>query len=192
MNLLTTDEEHCVRIRQLRKVPRVEKIIFPILVACLTPLLLSDVAPLLYMPMLGNLSRERGTVERLSDATRSALYNVCTIFLNLPVGATAHDRLFLRPQALATIVTDPAVFSFSILDGVVLNKVLYTITDGKISPLIGSAGASAALIAARVSQTIGSKMDRANFLLMHTVGPNVTDVINSAVATRFFLTFFAH
>lgn len=192
MNLLTTDKERRVKMKQLRKVSKTEKIIFPILVACLVSLLLPDVAPLLCMLMLGNLFRECGVVERLSDVAQNALCNICTIFLGLSVGATARGELFLRPQTLAIVVMGLAAFSFSTFGGVVFGKILYAVTGGKINPLIGSAGVSAVPMAARVSQTVGSKTDRTNFLLMHAMGPNVAGVIGSAVAAGFFLTFFAH
>ena len=192
MNLLTTDKERRVKMKQLRKVSKTEKIIFPILVACLVSLLLPDVAPLLCMLMLGNLFRECGVVERLSDVAQNALCNICTIFLGLSVGATARGELFLRPQTLAIVVMGLAAFSFSTVGGVLFGKILYAVTGGKINPLIGSAGVSAVPMAARVSQTVGSKTDRTNFLLMHAMGPNVAGVIGSAVAAGFFLTFFAH
>jgi sodium ion-translocating decarboxylase, beta subunit len=144
------------------------------------------------MLMLGNLFRECGVVERLSDVAQNALCNICTIFLGLSVGATARGELFLRPQTLAIVVMGLAAFSFSTVGGVLFGKILYAVTGGKINPLIGSAGVSAVPMAARVSQTVGSKTDRTNFLLMHAMGPNVAGVIGSAVAAGFFLTFFAH
>ncbi len=192
MMALTTDKERRVKMTQLRKVTKTEKIIFPVMVACLVSLLLPDVAPLLGMLMLGNLFRESGVVERLSDVAQNALCNICTIFLGLSVGATARGELFLKPQTLAIVVMGLCAFALSTVGGLLLGKLLYVITGGKINPLIGSAGVSAVPMAARVSQTVGSKVDRTNFLLMHAMGPNVAGVIGSAVAAGFFLTFFKH
>lgn len=192
MRLLTTEKERKIKMKQLRKVSKTEKIIFPILVACLVSLLLPDVAPLLCMLMLGNLFRESGVVERLSDVTQNALCNICTIFLGLSVGATARGELFLKPQTIAIVVMGLAAFSFSTMGGILFGKLLCFITGGKINPLIGSAGVSAVPMAARVAQTEGARADRTNFLLMHAMGPNVAGVIGSAVAAGFFLTFFAH
>ena len=192
MMALTTDKERHVKMTQLRKVTKTEKIIFPVMVACLVSLLLPDVAPLLGMLMLGNLFRESGVVERLSDVAQNALCNICTIFLGLSVGATARGELFLKPQTLAIVVMGLCAFSLSTVGGLLLGKLLYVITGGKINPLIGSAGVSAVPMAARVSQTVGARVDRTNFLLMHAMGPNVAGVIGSAVAAGFFLTFFKH
>ena len=144
------------------------------------------------MLMRGNLFRECGVVERLSDVAQNALCNICTIFLGLSVGATARGELFLRTQTLAIVCMGLAAFCFSTVGGLLLGKVLCVVTGGKINPLIGSAGVSAVPMAARVSQTVGAKTDRTNFLLMHAMGPNVAGVIGSAVAAGFFLTFFAH
>ena len=192
MHALTTEKERKIKMTQLRKVSKTEKVIFPIMVACLVSLFLPDVAPLLCMLMLGNLFRECGVVERLSDVAQNALCNICTIFLGLSVGATARGELFLRTQTLAIVCMGLAAFCFSTVGGLLLGKVLCVVTGGKINPLIGSAGVSAVPMAARVSQTVGAKTDRTNFLLMHAMGPNVAGVIGSAVAAGFFLTFFAH
>ena len=190
MRLLTTEKERKIKMKQLRKVNKVEKIIFPIFVATFCSLLLPSVASLLGMLMLGNLIRECGVVERLSDTIQNALCNMVTIMLGLSVGATAKGEIFLRPQTLAIIAMGLAAFSFSTAGGLVLGKVLCLLTGGKINPLIGSAGVSAVPMAARVSQTEGSKADRTNFLLMHAMGPNVAGVIGSAVAAGFFMTLF--
>lgn len=190
MRLLTTEKERKIKMKQLRKVNKVEKIIFPIFVATFCSLLLPSVASLLGMLMLGNLIRECGVVERLSDTIQNALCNMVTIMLGLSVGATAKGEIFLRPQTLAIIAMGLAAFSFSTAGGLILGKVLCLLTGGKINPLIGSAGVSAVPMAARVSQTEGSKADRTNFLLMHAMGPNVAGVIGSAVAAGFFMTLF--
>ena len=134
MMALTTDKERHVKMTQLRKVTKTEKIIFPVMVACLVSLLLPDVAPLLGMLMLGNLFRESGVVERLSDVAQNALCNICTIFLGLSVGATARGELFLKPQTLAIVVMGLCAFSLSTVGGLLLGKLLYVITGGKINP----------------------------------------------------------
>ena len=192
MKLLTSKREREVVMEQAREVTKFERIAFPIVSTIFISLLLPSITALLGMLMLGNLFRECGVVERLSDVAQNALCNICTIFLGLSVGATARGELFLRPQTLAIVGMGLAAFSFSTFGGVVFGKILYAVTGGKINPLIGSAGVSAVPMAARVSQTVGSKTDRTNFLLMHAMGPNVAGVIGSAVAAGFFLTFFAH
>jgi oxaloacetate decarboxylase beta subunit len=190
MKLLTTDKERKIKMKQLRVVSKTEKVVFPILVAAICSLLLPSVAPLLGMLMLGNLMRECGVVDRLSDVAQNALCNICTIFLGLSVGATAKGEIFLQPQTLAIIFLGLFAFCFATIGGLLIGKVLCVITHGKINPLIGSAGVSAVPMAARVSQNVGSKYDRTNFLLMHAMGPNVAGVIGSAVAAGFFLIFF--
>ena len=190
MRLMTTDKERKIKMKQLRKVSKTEKVIFPIVVATICALLLPDTAPLIGMLMLGNLFRESGVVDRLSDVAQNALCNICTIFLGLSVGATAKGDIFLKPQTLAIIALGLFAFCFGTLGGLMIGKILCLITHGKINPLIGSAGVSAVPMAARVSQNEGAKYDRTNFLLMHAMGPNVAGVIGSAVAAGFFLIFF--
>ena len=190
MRLLTTEKERKIKMKQLRKVSKVEKIVFPVFVATLCSLLLPSVAPLLGMLMLGNLMRECGVVDRLSETAQNNLCNICTIFLGLSVGATAKGDIFLRPQTLAIIAMGLAAFCFSTVGGLLLGKLLCFVTGGKINPLIGSAGVSAVPMAARVAQNEGAKADRTNFLLMHAMGPNVAGVIGSAVAAGFFMAFF--
>ena len=192
MKALTTEKERKIKMEQLRSVSKRERILFPIIVTIVVCTLLPSTAPLVGMLMLGNLFRESGVVERLSDVAQNALCNICTIFLGLSVGATARGELFLKPQTLAIVVMGLCAFSLSTVGGLLLGKLLYVITGGKINPLIGSAGVSAVPMAARVSQTVGAKVDRTNFLLMHAMGPNVAGVIGSAVAAGFFLTFFKH
>ena len=156
----------------------------------LCSLLLPSVAPLLGMLMLGNLLKESGVVDRLSDVAQNALCNICTIMLGLSVGATAKGEIFLKPQTLAIIFLGLFAFCFSTVGGLLLGKLLCVLTGGKINPLIGSAGVSAVPMAARVAQNVGAKEDRTNFLLMHAMGPNVAGVIGSAVAAGFFMAFF--
>ena len=190
MKLLTTKKERATAMKQLRKVSKVEKIVFPVFVVLFCSLLLPSVAPLLGMLMLGNLFRESGVVERLSDTAQNALCNIVTIMLGTTVGATANGEIFLRPQTIAIVVMGLIAFCFATVGGVLLGKLLYIVTGGKINPLIGSAGVSAVPMAARVSQTVGSKENPTNFLLMHAMGPNVAGVIGSAVAAGFFMLIF--
>ena len=177
-------------MKQLRKVRKVEKVVFPVFVVLFCSLLLPSVAPLLGMLMLGNLFRESGVTGRLSDTAQNALCNIVTIMLGTTVGATANGEIFLRVQTLAIIAMGLLAFAFATVGGILLGKVLCAITGGKINPLIGSAGVSAVPMAARVSQTVGAKENPTNFLLMHAMGPNVAGVIGSAVAAGYFMLMF--
>ena len=190
MRALTTKKERAVKMGQLRKVSKAEKIVFPIAVVLFTSLLLPSVAPLLGLLMLGNLFKESGVVQRLSDTAQNAMINIITIMLGLSVGAKAEGATFLDISTLKIIAMGLAAFCFSTIGGVLLGKLLYLITGGKINPLIGSAGVSAVPMAARVSQTVGAKENPTNFLLMHAMGPNVAGVIGSAVAAGFFMMIF--
>mgnify|MGYP000929048337 CR=1 FL=1 len=190
MKALTTKKERAVKMGQLRKVSKTEKIVFPIAVVLFCSLLLPSVAPLLGLLMLGNLFRESGVVQRLSDTAQNALINIITIMLGLSVGAKADGATFLDISTIKIILMGLAAFCFSTAGGVLLGKLLYIITGGKINPLIGSAGVSAVPMAARVSQTVGAKENPTNFLLMHAMGPNVAGVIGSAVAAGFFMMIF--
>ena len=187
MKLLTTEKERKIRMKQLRPVSKKEKIVFPIFVTVFCSLILPDVAPLLGMLMLGNLFKESGVVDRLSDTAQNALCNIVTIMIGLSVGATANGEAFIQVQTIAIVVLGLVAFAFSTVGGVLLGKLLCVITHGKINPLIGSAGVSAVPMAARVSQKVGSESDPHNFLLMHAMGPNVAGVIGSAVAAGFFM-----
>lgn len=190
MRLLTTKKERSVKMNQLRKVSKAEKIVFPVATVLFCSLLLPSVAPLLGMLMLGNIFKESGVVQRLSDTAQNAMINIITIMLGVSVGATANGTIFLRIQTLAIIAMGLAAFSFSTAGGVILGKVLYYLTGGKINPLIGSAGVSAVPMAARVAQSEGARENPTNFLLMHAMGPNVAGVIGSAVAAGFFMLVF--
>ncbi|WP_022819220.1 sodium ion-translocating decarboxylase subunit beta [Fusobacterium russii] len=190
MRLLTTKKERAVKMNQLRKVSKAEKIVFPVATVLFCSLLLPSVAPLLGMLMLGNIFKESGVVQRLSDTAQNAMINIITIMLGVSVGATANGTIFLRIQTLAIIAMGLAAFSFSTAGGVILGKVLYYLTGGKINPLIGSAGVSAVPMAARVAQSEGARENPTNFLLMHAMGPNVAGVIGSAVAAGFFMLVF--
>ena len=190
MKALTTKKERAVKMGQLRKVSKTEKIVFPIAVVLFCSLLLPSVAPLLGLLMMGNLFKESGVVQRLSDTAQNAMINIITIMLGLSVGAKADGATFLDVSTLKIIAMGLAAFCFSTAGGVLLGKLLYIITGGKINPLIGSAGVSAVPMAARVSQTVGAKENPTNFLLMHAMGPNVAGVIGSAVAAGFFMMIF--
>lgn len=190
MRLLTTQKERETKMEQLREVSKLEKIIFPIVVTIVVCLLLPSVAPLIGMLMLGNLFRESGVVERLNETVQNALINIVTIFLGTTVGATAVASVFLRPETLMIVGLGLVAFIFSTIGGLLLGKLMYIVTGGKINPLIGSAGVSAVPMAARVSQIEGQRANPANFLLMHAMGPNVAGVIGSAVAAGFLLAMF--
>ncbi|MEQ2400784.1 sodium ion-translocating decarboxylase subunit beta [Peptoniphilus hominis (ex Hitch et al. 2025)] len=192
MKALTTEKERTTVMTSLRKVSKLEKIIFPVVVVLFTALLLPDVAPLLGMLMLGNLFKESGVVNRLSDTVQNALMNIVTIMLGTTVGATADGATFLQPATIKIIVLGLMAFCFATAGGVIFGKILYIVTGGKINPLIGSAGVSAVPMAARVSQVEGRKYNPTNFLLMHAMGPNVAGVIGSAVAAGTFLILFGH
>ncbi|MBQ3497782.1 MAG: sodium ion-translocating decarboxylase subunit beta [Clostridia bacterium] len=190
MRLLTTKKEREVKMGQLRKVSKTEKIIFPIVVTVLCALIIPSTAPLIGMLMIGNLFRECGVVERLSDVSQNALCNIITILLGVTVGATANGEQFLQPKTLGIIIIGLIAFSFSTAGGVLLGKLMYIITKGKVNPLIGSAGVSAVPMAARVAQVEGKKANPTNFLLMHAMGPNVAGVIGSACAAGFMMLLF--
>ena len=190
MRLLTTEKERAVVMEQLRPVSKKEKIVFPILVAAFVILLLPATAPLIGCLMLGNLMRECGVVDRLSDTAQNALMNIVTIFLGLSVGATTVAENFLQLQTLAIVALGLVAFAFSTVGGLLLGKLMYKLSGGKINPLIGSAGVSAVPMAARVSQKEGQKANPQNFLLMHALGPNVAGVIGSAVAAGFLMAVF--
>jgi oxaloacetate decarboxylase beta subunit len=190
MRALTTEEERKVMMKQLRPVSKREKIIFPIMITVVVSLILPSAAPLVGMLMLGNLMRECGVVERLSDTAQNALMNIVTIFLGLTVGATTNAETFLTWRTISIIILGLIAFSFGTAGGVLLGKVMYKVSGGKINPLIGSAGVSAVPMAARVSQKVGQEANPRNFLLMHAMGPNVAGVIGSAVAAGLLLMFF--
>ncbi len=190
MRLLTTKKERSIKMEQLRSVSKLEKICFPIVVAVLCILLLPSVAPLIGMLMLGNLFRESGVVERLSDTVQNALINIVTIFLGLTVGATAVGTEFLKLRTLGIILLGLIAFMFSTIGGLLIAKLMCLITGGKINPLIGSAGVSAVPMAARVSQVEGQRANPGNYLLMFAMGPNVAGVIGSAVAAGVLLSLF--
>ena len=190
MKLLTTEKERKVEMKQLRTVSKTEKIIFPVVVFVVVALLIPDAAPLIGMLMFGNLLKECGVTDRLSETAQNALTNIVTIMLGVTVGATTNGTEFLQWNTIKIVILGLIAFSFSTIGGLLLGKLLYLVTGGKINPLIGSAGVSAVPMAARVSQTEGRKYNPTNFLLMHAMGPNVAGVIGSAVAAGFLLMMF--
>lgn len=190
MKALTTKEERMIKMEQLRPVSKVEKIVFPVVVAIFVSLIVPPAAPLVGMLMLGNLFRESGVVARLEDTSKNALMNIVVIFLGVSVGATTTAEKFINLQTIAIVVLGIVAFGFGTAAGVVLGKLMSKISGGKINPLIGSAGVSAVPMAARVSQVVGQKENPSNFLLMHAMGPNVAGVIGSAVSAGILLTLF--
>ena len=187
MKAFTRKEDRKIKMTQLREVSKAEKIIFPIAVATIVILLLPDTAPLIGMLMLGNLFRECGVCDRLSDTVQNALMKSITILLGTSVGATAAASTFLTWQTIFIIVLGLVAFLLSTFGGVIFGDIMCWVTKGKINPLIGSAGVSAVPMAARVAQIEGQKENPSNFLLMHAMGPNVAGVIGSAAAAGFFL-----
>lgn len=190
MKLLTTKKERMTVMAMTRKVSKKEKIIFPILVTIIVSLLLPSVAPLLGCLMFGNLLKECGVTERLSDTAQNALMNIVTLFLGISVGATAIGTTFLSTQTLLIVVLGLCGFILATVCGLLIGKLMYVLSKGKINPLIGSAGVSAVPMAARVSNTVGLQYNKSNYLLMHAMGPNVAGVIGSAVAAGFLLAVF--
>ncbi len=187
MKLLTTKKERQIKMTTLRPVSKVEKVVFPIVVALVVCLLVPDAAPLVGFLMLGNLFNVSGVSDRLSKTAQNELINIVTICLGVSVGATANAENFLRPDTLLIIGLGLCAFAISTCGGLVVGKIMCKLTGGKINPLIGSAGVSAVPMAARVAQDVGRKEDPSNFLLMHAMGPNVAGVIGSAVAAGVFL-----
>ena len=190
MRLLTTPEMRKVKMEQTRTVSKTEKIIFPILVTIFVALLLPDTAPLIGCLMLGNLLKECGVTDRLSDTVQNALMNIVTILLSTAVGATMVGTNFLTVQTLSIVVLGVVAFILSTCGGLVGGVLMYKLTKGKVNPLIGSAGVSAVPMAARVANKEGQKWNPSNFLLMHAMGPNVAGVIGSAIAAGFLLSVF--
>ena len=190
MKLLTTKKERQVVMKQTREVSKTEKIIFPIVVTIFVAILLPSTAPLIGCLMLGNLFRECGVTARLSDTVQNALMNIVTIMLSTAVGATMVASSFLSVNTLKIIALGVFAFILSTVGGLLMGKILYVVTKGKVNPLIGSAGVSAVPMAARVSQDVGRKYNPSNYLLMHAMGPNVAGVIGSAIAAGFLLSVF--
>ncbi len=190
MKLMTSEEDRKIKMVQSRPVSKTEKILFPIIVTIFVILLLPSTAPLIGCLMLGNLFRECGCTDRLSDTVQNALMNIVTIFLSTSVGATMVASNFLKPETLKIIFLGLVAFGISTAGGLIGGNIMCKLSGKKVNPLIGSAGVSAVPMAARVSQMVGQKANPANFLLMHAMGPNVAGVIGSAIAAGFLLAVF--
>lgn len=190
MKLLTTKEERMIKMEQLRDVSRAERIIFPIMVTTVVSLILPPAATLVGMLMLGNLFKESGLTQRLSDTAQNSLINIVTILLGISVGATASADVFLRWETMKIFALGVTAFAISTAGGILLAKLMNKVLGGNLNPLIGSAGVSAVPMAARVSQVMGQKENPSNYLLMHAMGPNVAGVIGSAVAAGVMLSMF--
>lgn len=189
MRLFTTRKERQIRMVQLRHVSKTEKVVFPIMLLLMVAMVLPAAVPLLGMFTLGNLMREAGVVDRLSDTAQNALINIVTIFLGLAVGSRLQADQFLIPSTLGIIALGMVAFAFGTAAGVVMAKILNWLTKEPINPLIGAAGVSAVPMAARVVNKVGLEANPQNFLLMHAMGPNVAGVIGSAVAAGIMIQF---
>jgi len=191
MRAMTTEKERQIKMVQLREVSQTEKIIFPIILLLLVALLLPAAAPLLGMFAFGNLMKESGVVNRLSDTTQNALINIVTIFLGLAVGSKLMAEKFLQLDTLGILILGLVAFAIGTTSGLLMAKLMNVFSKNKINPLIGSAGVSAVPMAARVSNKVGLESDSHNFLLMHAMGPNVAGVIGSAIAAGIMIQFLA-
>lgn len=190
MRLLTTEAERKTVMTQSRAVSKKERILFPIIVTIFVSLLIPSSTPLIGMLMLGNLIRESNVVPLLADTLENSMMYIITILLGISVGASANAELLLSTATLKIIFLGLFAFSMGTATGVLMGKLMYKITGGKINPLIGSAGISAVPMAARVSQVEGIKANPNNYLLMHAMGPNVAGVIGSAVSAGILIHFF--
>ncbi len=190
MNLLTTKEQRQIKMEQTRVVSKTEKIIFPIVVTIFVALLLPDTAALIGCLMLGNLLKETGVTDRLSDTAQNALMNIVTLLLSTAVGATMVGTTFLSLQTVLIVVLGVVAFMLSTVGGMLGGVIMCKLTKGKVNPLIGAAGVSAVPMAARVANKVGQENNPSNFLLMHAMGPNVAGVIGSAIAAGFLLSVF--
>ncbi|MDC1144286.1 sodium ion-translocating decarboxylase subunit beta [Porticoccaceae bacterium] len=182
MRALTTPAERQIKMEQLRPVSKAERIVFPLTLLVLVAMLLPDAAPLLGMFCFGNLMKECGVVNRLSDTTQNALINIVTIFLGLGVGSKMSAEKFLNPETMGILGLGAVAFCIGTASGVLMAKLMNALSTNKVNPLIGAAGVSAVPMAARVANKVGLEANPQNFLLMHAMGPNVAGVIGSAVA----------
>jgi len=189
MRAMTTEKERQIKMVQLREVSKTEKIIFPIILLLLVALLLPAAAPLLGMFAFGNLMKESGVVNRLSDTTQNALINIVTIFLGLAVGSKLMADKFLQFDTLGILLLGLVAFAIGTMSGLLMAKLMNIFSKNKVNPLIGSAGVSAVPMAARVSNKVGLESNPHNFLLMHAMGPNVAGVIGSAIAAGIMIQF---
>ena len=190
MKLLTTEKERKIKMQQLRPVSKLEKILFPIIITIVVCMILPTTAPLVGMLMLGNLFRESGVVKQLTETASNAMMYIVVILLGTSVGASTSAEAFLNLDTLKIVALGLIAFAFGTAGGVLFGKLMCKLSGGKINPLIGSAGASAVPMAARVSQKVGAEADPTNFLLMHAMGPNVAGVIGTAVAAGTFMAIF--
>ncbi len=190
MKLLTTKKEREIKMEQLRPVSKLERILFPIVVTVVVVLILPTTAPLVGMLMLGNLFKESGVVNQLTETASNALMYIVVILLGTSVGASTSAEAFLQTTTLKIVALGLIAFAIGTAAGVLFGKIMCIATKGKVNPLIGSAGVSAVPMAARVSQKVGAEADPSNFLLMHAMGPNVAGVIGTAVAAGVFMAIF--
>jgi len=192
MRALTTDADRKIKMRSMRKVSKLEKIVFPIVVLVLTLLILPDASPLIGALCFGNFAKESGVVERLSDTMQNALINIVTIFLGLGVGSKLAAEQFLVAETMGIMVIGLVAFAAGTAAGLIMAKIMNKVSskDNQINPLIGAAGVSAVPMAARVVSKEGQKYDPSNVMLMHAMGPNVAGVIGSAVAAGVLLSIF--
>ena len=190
MKLLTTEKERKIKMEQLRPVSKLEKILFPIVITIVVCMILPTTAPLVGMLMLGNLFKESGVVKQLTETASNALMYIVVILLGTSVGASTSAEAFLNVDTLKIVLLGLVAFCVGTAGGVLFGKIMCKLSGGKINPLIGSAGVSAVPMAARVSQKVGAEADPTNFLLMHSMGPNVAGVIGTAVAAGTFMAVF--
>lgn len=187
MKLLTTKEERLITMKSLRPVSKLEKVIFPVMAMLIICLCVPDASPLMAMLMLGNLFRESGVVDRLSNAAQNELMNIVTIFLGISVGATMSAEVFLSPAVIKVFILGVCAFMLATATGVLFAKLMNLFLKEKINPFIGAAGVSAVPMAARVAHRLGQQYNKKNYLLMHAMGPNVAGVIGTAVAAGMFI-----
>ena len=192
MRMFTTEKERKIKMKSMRKVGKLEKLIFALFICIFCILLVPDVSALIGMLMLGNFIKESGVCERLSKAAQNEVINITTIFLGTSVGITMTGERFIRVDTLSILALGVVAFGFSTIAGILMAKTMNLFLKDKINPLIGSAGVSAVPMAARVSQVEGAKADPSNFLLMHAMGPNVAGVIGTALVAGFFITTLSH
>ncbi len=190
MRALTTEKERKIRMKKSRKVPQLEKLLFPIVATIVIVLLVPQSAALISMFMLGNLFRESKVVDRLTDTVQNSLMNIVTIFLGISVGATMSAETFLRSDVIFIFFLGLFAFMIGTATGILLAKLMNLFTEDKINPLVGAAGVSAVPMAARVVHKMGAEADKKNYLLMFAMGPNLAGVIGTVIAAGIFLTIF--
>ena len=192
MKALTTDKERHIKMDQARPVSKIEKILFPMLLLCLTILLLPPAAPLIGMLAFGNFVKQCGVVERISKTMENELMNIVSILLSLGVGSQMTPEKIMNSKSLGIILLGLVAFCVATAGGLLMAKIMNLFLKKKINPLIGSAGVSAVPMAARVANKVGMEYDPSNFLLMHAMGPNVSGVIGTAIAAGVFIATYGH